>query len=156
MPPMPDARDPAPDDTALAAVPVLVKLAAGVVFLAGAIGAIHVLQLFGLIGRIRGPFAFAPHAMGLESAGAIVAGVALARARGWAWWVASTSGGLLWTTSAAWFLFALGNGFFTLFGFLVPCLGFGALVFGLLARKACQVTAEARRRLAEQGFELGT
>lgn len=144
-----------PDDVSLARLPGRVRIAAGAALLAGTFGVIDVAQLFGLIDRIRGPFAIVPHAMGIEAVGGIVGAGALFRARTWGPWTAVASTGLLWVTSSAWFLFAAANGFFSLFGFFVPCFGLAAMVLTLRARKACNETARARGRLAEQGFELG-
>jgi hypothetical protein len=143
------------DDTALATLPPRVKVAAAVIFMAGAFGMIHVAQLFGLVARIQGPWAAVPHAMGFAAACTGLAGVSLYRARPWAAWLGASAGGVLWATSTAWFLFAAANEFFTLFGVVVPFFALAALVFALRARKACEITAAARRRLAEQGFELG-
>jgi hypothetical protein len=145
----------AADDTLLAVVPRLVKVAGGVTFLAGACAALHVLQLLGVVSAIRGAFVVLPYAMALAAAAALVGGVALARARSWGPAAAMAASGLLWATSSAWFLFAIVNGLFTLFGFFVPGLALAALVLALLSRKPCAVVAAARQRLEQQGLELG-
>lgn len=151
MNPIPEA----PDDVALAALPVQVKSAAGAALLAGLFGVVDVLQLFGIIRRIEGVFGAFPALMGIESLAALAAAFFLYRARPWAPWVGMASGGLLWLTSSAWFLFAAANGLVTLFGLLVPFFGLAVLVLAIVSRKHCQVTAQARERLAAQGLELG-
>jgi hypothetical protein len=149
----PDA--PPTDDLELAAVPSWVKLAGGVLATAGVFGVFHVLQLVGLVSRLPGVFAALPPIMGVASVAAVVSGVAFARARSWSPWAAVVTAALLWLTTAVWFLFGFVNGFFTLFGLVVPAMGFGALVVTLTARKKCVVAAAARRRLEQQGLEFG-
>jgi hypothetical protein len=136
-------------------LPSSVKAAAATAMLAGVFGLFDVLQLFGVINHIDGFFSIAPTLMGIESAGSVAAAFFLFRARRWAPWLGAAAGGLLWATSSAWFLFAAMNGFITLFGLLIPLLGLGELVMAMVARKACESTAQARERLAAQGLELG-
>jgi hypothetical protein len=143
------------DDLDLAAVPPWVKIAGGVLATAGVFGVFHVLQLFGVLSRVPGVFAALPPIMGAVSVAAVVTGVAFARARSWSPWAAVVTAALLWLTTAAWFLFAAVEGFFTLFGFVVPVMGFGALVVTLMGRKKCAIAAAARRRLEQQGLEFG-
>jgi hypothetical protein len=143
------------DDTALAVVPRLVKIAGGIVFTASAFAAIHVLQLFGIVAAIRGFLGVLLYAMGAEAVAGLVAGIALARARPWAPWAAIAVAALLWATSAVWFVFALVNGVFTLFGFIVPGMAFAAMILAILARRPCETAAAARVRLGEQGLDLG-
>ena len=135
--------------------PTIVKIAGGVLLGAGVFGAFHVLQLMGIVSSIRGAFVAVPPAMGVASAIGLIAGIGLARSRGWAGWAAIAAGALLWVTSSVWFLFAIVNGLFTLFGLLVPGMAFAALVLAVLARNPCEATALARKRLAEHGLDLG-
>jgi hypothetical protein len=146
---------PPSDDLELAVVPSWVKISGGVLATAGVFGVFHVLQLFGLLSRVPGAFAVLPPLMGLASVAAVVLGVAFARARSWSPWPAVVAAALLWLTTTAWFLFGAVNFFFTFFGFVVPVMGFGALVVTLLARKKCAIAAAARRRLEQQGLEFG-
>jgi hypothetical protein len=143
------------DDTALAVVPRVVRVAGGLSFLVGAFAAAHVLQLFGVISAVRGAFVVLPYAMAVEAVAALVGGTGLARARSWGPWTAILAAASLWATSSVWFLFALANGLFTLFGFMVPGLAVIAFVLALLARKPCAVASAARKRLEEQGLDLG-
>jgi hypothetical protein len=145
----------AADDTALAVVPRLVKIAGGLLFATSGIAAIHVMQLFGLIVRYSGVIGVLLGAMAIEALAGMVAGMGLARARTWAPWAAIVAAALLWVTSVIWFGFAMANGVFTLFGFLVPGIGFLALVLAFFARKPCDIAAAARKRLGEQGLDLG-
>jgi hypothetical protein len=140
---------------ALAALPAPVKAAAGAALVAGLFGVVDVLQLFGIIRHIDGIFGALPALMGIESLAALAAAFVLYRVRPWAPWLGMASGALLWMTSSAWFLFAAANGVVTLFGLLLPFLGLAVMVLTLVSRKACQVTAQARERLAAQGLELG-
>jgi hypothetical protein len=89
--------------------------------------------------------------MTVETVVALVVGVA----RGWAAWASIATAGLFALTSGAWFLFALVNGIFTLFGMIVPGLATLAFVLAVVAKDACQATARARARLAQEGLELG-
>jgi hypothetical protein len=143
------------DDVAAAAAPGRVRVAGAVVLMAGAFGLLHVVQLFNVITFIRGPFVAVPYLLAAETITAVVAGVGLARARAWAPWVAIASAALLALTGAAWFLFALANGLFTLFGMLVPGLASLALALAVVAKAPCDAAAAARKRLERAGFELG-
>src|SRR5258708_4115226 len=143
------------DDLAAAATPARVRAAGITLLVAGGFGALHVVQLYGVIIVIRGPFSLAPHLMAIETVAALVVGVSLARARGWAAWSAIVVAALLAATSGAWFLFAMANGLFTLFGMFVPGLAMLALVLAFVAQTACLATARARERLEQQGLELG-
>lgn len=146
---------PALDDTTLAVLPRSARVAAALSFVAGAFGAVHVAQLFGVLLFIRGPYAALPYLMAVEATAALAAGVGLFRLRGWAPWTAVIASAVLWLTSGFWCVFALAHGFLTLFGFLVPALALAALIATWRARKAADVAARARIRLREQGFELG-
>src|SRR5262245_42563400 len=92
------------DDLATARTPAIVRSAAAALLMSGSFGGLHVLQLYGVIDFIRGFFAFVPHLMSVESVAAAIAGVALARARGWAPVAAIVIAALLAVTAAAWFL----------------------------------------------------
>jgi Na+/proline symporter len=118
-------------------------------------GVLHVVQIYGVVTRIQGAFAAVPHVMAVQAAAAVVSGLSLARARGWAPWAAIVTSGLLWITASLWFVFALSNGLFTLFGMLVPGLAALTLVFAFVAKRPCEATAKARERLERQGLELG-
>jgi len=152
---MSDPQKDAESDLAAAATPASFRAAGAVLFATGAFGLLHVVQLFGVLTTIRGPFAFVPHLMTLETVTALVVGVGLSRARGWAAWPATIIAALFAATSGAWFLFALVNGLFTLFGMMVPGLATLALVLAAVAKGPCQATARARERLEQQGFDLG-
>src|SRR5579862_1484221 len=94
------------DDVALASLPAVVKVAAAAALLAGVFGAIHVLQIYGVLARVEGvvgPFLIA---MGVESLGVCGAALFLYRARRWATGFSAAVGALLWVTSAAWLLFS--------------------------------------------------
>jgi hypothetical protein len=143
------------DDVAAAAAPARVRVAGAIVLMAGAFGVMHVVQIFGVITFIRGPFAVVPYVLAVETATAVVAGVGLARARAWAPWTAIATAALLAVTAAAWFLFALANGLFTFFGMLVPALAALSFALALVAKRPCEVAAAARKRLERAGFELG-
>lgn len=143
------------DDVAAAAAPGRVRVAGAIVLMAGAFGVLHVVQIFNVITFIRGPFVVVPYLLGVETVTAVVAGVGLARARSWAPWAAIATAALLCLTAAAWFIFALANGLFTLFGMLVPGLGALALAFAVVAKRPCDEAAAARKRLERAGFELG-
>jgi hypothetical protein len=123
--------------------------------MAGAFGVMHVVQLFNVITFIRGPFVVVPYVLGVETVIAVVAGVGLARARGWAPWPAIATAGLLALTAAVWFLFALVNGLFTFFGMIVPAMAAAGLALAVVAKRPCEETAAARKRLERAGFELG-
>jgi hypothetical protein len=144
------------EDASLAVVPGFVKSAGGVLMMTGVFGLLHVVQLFGIIVRLRGPFVVAPPAMAVEALAAVVTGIGFVRVRSWAPSAAILTAGLLWVTSGAWFVFAITEGLITLFGMLVPVLAFVSLILCLVWRKRCAAIAGARRRLEEQGFELGT
>jgi len=148
-------KDAAEDDLAAAATPASVRAAGAALIATGAFGLLHVVQLFGVLTTIRGPFAFVPHLMTIETVAALVVGVALSRARGWAAWASIIIAALFAATSGAWFLFALVNGLFTLFGMMVPGLATLALVLASVAKGPCQATASARERLGHQGLDLG-
>ena len=149
------SHGPTDDDVVAAAAPGRVRVAGAIVFMAGAFGVLHVVQLFGVITFIRGPFALVPYALAVETAMAVVAGIGLARARAWAPWTAIATAALLALTAGAWFVFALVNGLFTLFGMLVPALASLAFVVAFVAKRPCERAAAARRRLEQAGFELG-
>ena len=143
------------DDVAAAAAPGLVRVAGAIVFMAGAFGVLHVVQLFGVITFIRGPFAAVPYLLGAEVVAVVVAGIGLARVRAWAPWMAIGAAALLALTAAAWFVFALVNGLFTFFGMLVPALAGLAFALAFVAKGPCERAAAARKRLERAGFELG-
>jgi hypothetical protein len=143
------------DDLAAAAAPSRVRVAGAVVLMAGAFGVLHVVQLLSSIVYIRGPFVAVPYLMGVEAALAVIIGVAYARARGWAPWPAIATTGLLAATSGAWFVFAILNGLFTLFGMIEPGLAVLALALAIVAKGACEQASAARKRLASAGFQLG-
>jgi hypothetical protein len=145
----------APDDLALAILPVSVKTAAGTVSAAGFFGIAHVLQIFATVTAIRSPFDVLPPVMGVIAVVALVSGIGLARARRWAPWPALGSASMLLATTSFWFLFALFNGLFTLFGLLAPILALLAIPFVIVGRRPCLATSDARRRLQAQGLELG-
>src|SRR3954451_5745436 len=54
-------KDGAENDLAVAATPASVRAAGAALFATGAFGLLHVVQLFGVLTTIRGPFAFVPH-----------------------------------------------------------------------------------------------
>jgi len=143
------------DDVAAAAARGRVRVAGAIVLMAGAFGVLHVVQLFNVITFIEGPFVAVPYLLAVETVAAVVAGVGLARARAWAPWVAIATAALLALTAAAWFVFALANGLFTLFGMLVPGLAALALALAVVAKRPCDEAAAARKRLEQAGFELG-
>jgi hypothetical protein len=146
---------PAQDDLALAVLPVSVKTAAGTVGAAGFLGVANVLQIFATVRAIRAPFDLLPPVMGVVAVVALVSGIGLARARRWAPWAALASVSTLVPTTSFWFLFAVFNGLFTLFGLLTPVIAFLAIPFAIVGRKPCLATSDARRRLQAQGLELG-
>jgi hypothetical protein len=144
-----------PDDLTLAVLPMPVKTAAGTTIAASGFGLLHVAQIYMTVRALRAPFDLVPPAIGAIALAGVVAGMGIARARRWAPWPALGAMGALLVTSAFWFMFALWNGLFTLFGALVPILAFLAIPFVLSGRKACVATSDARKRLEEQGLELG-
>ncbi len=152
---MQPASDTPDDDVASAAAPPRVRVAGAVVLMAGAFGVLHVVQLFNVITFIRGPFAVVPYVMGVEAVAAVVLGVAYARARGWAVLGTIVTAALLAVTSGAWFVFALANGIFTLFGMIEPGLAVLALALAVVAKGACEGASAARKRLEQAGFQLG-
>jgi hypothetical protein len=143
------------DDVAASATPKIVRTAGLLLVTAGAFSVLHVIQIFGVVVAIRGPFAFVPHVMAVVAVASLVAGFGLARARAWAPLPAISAASLLAITSGAWFLFAVANGLFTLFGMLVPGMASLATVLAALAKGPCERTAEARKQLERAGFELG-
>jgi hypothetical protein len=150
---MPDLAP--PDDLALAAVPASVRAAAAAVGAAGFFGFAHALQIFASVRVLRSPFDLLPPVIGALAVVVLASAAGFARARRWAPLPAVVASSLLFATTSFWFLFALFNGLFTLFGMLVPGLSVIAIVFAVVGRKPCLVTADARRRLEEEGLELG-
>jgi hypothetical protein len=147
---------PAPiDDLAIAKTPPVVRFAAGVLLAAGVFGLLHALQLFAVVAQIRGAFGIVPPTIGASSLLLIVVAWGFSRARVWAPWLAVAAAVVLLLASVVWFWFALLNGFFTLFGFMVPGFALVAVPLAIMARKPCVETAAARKRLQAQGLELG-
>ena len=144
-----------PDDLTLAVLPMPAKTAAATAITAGAFGVLHALQIFLTVQALRAPFNVLPPMMGVLARAGLVSGIAIGRARRWGPWPALAAMILLFFTTSFWFLFALWNGLFTLFGMLVPLFAFLAIPFVIAGRKACVATSDARRRLEEQGLELG-
>jgi hypothetical protein len=143
------------DDVASAAAPPRVRVAGAVMLMAGLFGVLHVVQLFNVITYIRGPFVVVPYLLGALAVATVIIGVAFARTRGWAAVAGIVATGLLAVTSGAWFVFAILNGIFTLFGMVEPGLAVLALALAVVARGACESASAARKRLERAGFQLG-
>ena len=147
--------DSAKEDLDALATPPIVRSAGLALLATGAFGVLHVAQLADALRYVHGPFAIVPYLMAVESVVAVFVGVAFVRARRWAPIAAIVTSALSWITSGAWFMFAMGNGLFTLFGMLVPGLAMGALLLGVMAKRPCERTVAARARLGREGLDLG-
>lgn len=140
-------------DELAAATPFLARAAGGALMACGLFAAVSGLQLWGfvLFGWIR----VVP--IVLIVAGLLAMGIGFQAARGR---IAAVMAGLfvapgILLGGSAWSLFGLTRGFVSIFGLVLPAIALAAVALLALAVGPTRRASEARKRLAEQGFELG-
>ncbi|MFW5921232.1 MAG: hypothetical protein ACOCUS_05275 [Polyangiales bacterium] len=143
----PDVRDTQPTKVVLAAAAFQVLTGLSVV-LTG-------LQpmLFGV--RYRDIFDWMPWVLVVAGVIAMVFGAAVGRAREWAAVSGAALSVVLLLGMLAWLVANLMWGVFSCPGMLAVPLALAASVLGVLAVKPCMRATEARRRLRDEGMELG-
>lgn len=105
--------------------------------------------------RIEGPAGFAPPLTVVVGIAASAVGLSLSRARGWAAPAAVALSAGISFTSSVWLLWTVANGYLAPLSLLVPPLAYAATVLALIALGPARKAADARRRAAEAGIDLG-
>lgn len=151
-----DPRDPraVDEDIAAAAAPAIVRVAGGVVVLAGTVVALTGGQTLAMV-TIRGPLAAAPWALLAAGVGEALLGAAVFRARAWGVMAAAGASFALVMLTGAWLVVSLSHGLFSLYALGGPGVSLAAAVVALMALGPSQRASAARTRLKEQGMDLG-
>ncbi|MCC6645821.1 MAG: hypothetical protein IT374_09655 [Polyangiaceae bacterium] len=133
----------------------LCRAAGGALGAAGFVAAAVAAQIF-LSFRVIGWFSVLLAAMIAVGAAAMGLGAMVARARDWAASVAVVLAPALLLLTAAWVVASFRGGVFSMLALMSVGLSLLASVLVPLALKDCERASEARRALAEAGFDLGT
>lgn len=144
----------AEEDIAAATPPVIARIAGGLVALAGIVVALTGLQTLAMV-TIRGPLEIAPYALALLGIVEIAAGTLVFRARGWAAIGAAVTSFVAVLASGLWLLVSMAHGLLSLYAMASPFVATVAGVMAIVAAGPCERASAARRRLREQGMDLG-
>jgi hypothetical protein len=144
----------AEEDIAAATPPAVARIAGGLVALAGIVVTLTGAQTLAMV-TIRGPLAVVPYALALLGVGEIVAGTLVFRARAWGAIAAVGSSAIDLLASGAWLIVSVGHGLLSLYALASPCVAIVAGIMAFVAMGPCERASAARRRLREQGMDLG-
>lgn len=142
-------------DLRLLAAPMVVKLAAAISGIAGLFACLGGLQpATSLIFRELWPRLLV-WSLVFGGAGQVVMAFLLVRNREWVAIAASVFAPLMLVMSAMWLFFALANGAFGCPNILAIPLGLAAAILSPMSIGPARQASAARRRLSDQGIELG-
>lgn len=144
----------AEEDIAAATPPSIARIAGGLVALAGIVVALTGAQTLAMV-TIRGPLAPVPYVLALLGVVEIAAGTLVFRARAWAAIAAIASSALDLLASGFWLLLSMGHGLLSLYALASPFVSIVAGIMAFVALGPCERASAARRRLREQGMDLG-
>jgi len=144
----------AEEDIAAATPPVIARIAGGLVALAGMVVALTGVQTLAMV-TIRGPLALVPYVLALLGAIEIAAGTLVFRARGWGAIGAVGTSFVNVLASGFWLLVSMGHGLLSLYALASPCVSLVGGIMAVVAMGPCERASAARRRLREQGMDLG-
>jgi hypothetical protein len=144
----------AEEDIAAATPPVIARIAGGLVALAGIVVALTGAQTLAMV-TIRGSLELAPYVLALLGLVEIGAGVLVFRARGWAAIAAAVVSFVNVLASGLWLLVSMGHGLLSLYALASPFVSIVGGVMAIVAVGPCERASAARRRLREQGMDLG-
>lgn len=119
----------------------------------GLFEAVSGLQLWGFI--LTGWVKAVPFVLVATGLAAIGFGFQSARGRAQAVVAGLVVAPFILASSSVWALFGLTRGFVSIFGLLVPALALASIALLVLAVGPTRRATEARKRLAEQGLDLG-
>lgn len=146
---------PMDDDDLLHVNPKFPKAAAGFTLLAGGLGVLSAIQIVVTV-RIFSPlWAVIPYVLFPLGAALIVLARSVFIARPWAALGAMAAAALLAVVSGAWLVFAAMNGFFALYTFWTPIGALLCIAFCAVAWAPCLRAEEARRKMREEGMDIG-
>jgi hypothetical protein len=116
--------------------------------------ALQSIQLWGftLLGLVK----LVPFFMLIAGIATVAVGFFVMKARGWAAIAGTVAVGTIVFAQSGWVVYGLANGFVSLLAFGVPPLALAATVLAGIAIPGSLRADEARRRLAEQGLNMGT
>jgi hypothetical protein len=144
----------AEEDIAAATPPSIARIAGGLVALAGIVVALTGAQTLAMV-TIRGPLAIAPYALALLGVIEIAASTYVFRARAWGAIAAVASSAVDLLASGLWLLVSVGHGLLSLYALASPCVALAAGIMAFVAMGPCERASAARRRLRDQGMDLG-
>lgn len=120
---------------------------------AGLFTALQSIQLWGFV--LLGLIKLVPFLMLAAGIAAIVLGFHVMKARGWAAITGTIVVGTIVFAQSGWIVFGLAHGFVSLLAFGVPPLALAATVLAGISIPGSLRADQARRRLAEQGLNMG-
>jgi hypothetical protein len=144
----------AEEDIAAATPPVIARIAGGLVALGGIVVALTGMQTLAMV-TIRGPLALMPYALSLLGVTGIAAGTLVFRARAWGAIGAVAVSFVNVLVSGFWLVASMGHGLLSLYALASPCVSLVAGIMAVVAMGPCERASAARRRLREQGMDLG-
>ena len=144
----------AEEDIAAATPPAIARIAGGLVAFAGIVLALTGAQTLAMV-TIRGELEMVPYVLALLGLVEIAAGVLVFRARGWGAIAAVASSAVDLLASGLWLLVSVGHGLLSLYAMASPFVAIVAGIMAFLALGPCARASAARRRLREQGMDLG-
>ena len=142
------------DDIVQTASPLIAQVAPGVLGFEGLLLLVMGLQnavFVHWLGWVR----LAPYVMALLGVFTIVVAFMFGKVRVWAVWTAVALAAFLVLAAGAWLFLSLISGVFSPLNFMTAGCSMVGLVLVLAAVGSCLRVAAARRRLREQGMELG-
>ena len=144
----------AEEDIAAATPPVIARIAGGLVALAGIVVALTGLQTLAMV-TIRGPLAMVPYVLALLGVTEIAAGTLVFRARSWGAIAAIATSVVNVLVTGLWLLVSMGHGLLSLYAMASPFVSMVGCIMAIVAMGPCERASAARRRLREQGMDLG-
>lgn len=122
--------------------------------LAGIVVALTGAQTLAMV-TIRGPLAAMPYVLALLGVIEIAAGTLVFRARAWGAIGALVGSAMCVLASGFWLLVSMGHGLLSLYALASPFVSIVAGIMAVVALGPCERASAARRRLREQGMDLG-
>jgi len=142
-------------DPSAAAPPLVVRAAAGVAAFTGLMVGLTGLQLLLSVRFAHVGLAVVPYAMLLLGGGQIMLAVFVARARAWAAVASLVVAGFALLSMGTWLVFSVTSGIYSCVGLVVPPLALAAVVTGALSIGPARRADAARRRMRDEGMDLG-
>jgi hypothetical protein len=144
----------AEEDIAAATPPLIARIAGGLVALAGLVLALTGVQTLAMV-TIRGSLSMVPYVLALLGVIEIAAGTLVFRARAWGAIAAIGMSFVAVLTSGFWLLVSMGHGLLSLYAMASPFVSLVGGIMAIVAMGPCERASAARRRLREQGMDLG-